>query len=538
MIKKIVELKHEIIVIFLFILLRIPSLGHDSFNTDFWRWQARIYDFGTGVFTAKFDMTIQKYHPGVTLMWIGTAAVKSYNLYYRITTKADPPDNSIKTVFELNFIQNLFIVFVIAITLASVFYCLRKLFSLKYAWVFFILLSLEPFYIALTRVVHLEGLLSTFMLAYFIWLYFYLTDKTNIKSLILSSFFASCALLTKSSSLFLIPFSGLLILMEFILPFKKGKTYIKPAIKAFSVWLIFVLLFFVVLWPGMWVVPAKALGEYFTGIFTVGVEGGHTQLYFGKLVGDPGYSFYFVVLLYRTSLYLIVGILGAILYLKNFDNKIKKFISFALLFSVLYFVEITLPTKKLDRYILPSIVGLSLIVAAFYEWVIRMGNIRLKIISLSLFVFHLITIILIHPDYFSYYSLLGGGLKTGIKVLEPKWMVGQNNLAIYFKDILKQGKYETFTGNESFYNLKRAKYRSKLSVAFPEKYYTQMWPFVKEIGGWAILEGLRPEAEKTNFFVYPVWDDYSYKEDRFKIHFVDSVKLRGVPVYNVYERLE
>ena len=106
MIKK---LKYEILIIFLFIIIHLPSLGHDSFNTDVWKWKARIYDFGSGVFTFDFAKTIQKYHPGVTLMWAGTAAVKVYNFYYDVVYQMPPPDNSVQTVFELNFVQKLFV---------------------------------------------------------------------------------------------------------------------------------------------------------------------------------------------------------------------------------------------------------------------------------------------------------------------------------------------------------------------------------------------------------------------------------------------
>ena len=80
----ITNLKYEIIVLILFVLSRVPQLGYDIFNTDAWKWKARIYDFGSGVFGLDLALTIQKYHPGVTLMWLGTIGVKVYNAYYDI----------------------------------------------------------------------------------------------------------------------------------------------------------------------------------------------------------------------------------------------------------------------------------------------------------------------------------------------------------------------------------------------------------------------------------------------------------------------
>src|SRR3990167_10474076 len=104
LINRIKSLKYEIIVFIVFIVSHLPSLGYDTFNTDVWKWKARIFDFGSGVFSLNFPQTIQKYHPGVTLMWLGTFGIKAYNLFYDVFYKSPPPDNSIKTIFELDFI--------------------------------------------------------------------------------------------------------------------------------------------------------------------------------------------------------------------------------------------------------------------------------------------------------------------------------------------------------------------------------------------------------------------------------------------------
>lgn len=533
--KKLLNFKYEFVIFVLFVLIRLPFLGHDNFNTDVWRWKSRIYDFGSGIFTAHFEKTLQMYHPGVTLMWIGTVAVKVYNLYYIVTTGANPPDNAIKTIFELDFVQNLFIVFVIGLTLTSVFYVLRKLFSYKFAFISVLLLTLEPFYSALTRVVHLEGLMSTFMLASFVWLYYFLeTGQKKKLYVILSSFFTALALLTKSSSLYMLPFAGLtLFVWEFVRD-RKILQSIKKSLLTYSKWLLVVMLFFFILWPAMWVVPQNALHDYFIGIFDVGVEGGHEQFYFNKFVEDPGPSFYFVVLWYRVSLLMLVGLVGYLITFKKFEKSKNNFALYLFMFLAFYFLEVSIPTKKLDRYLLPTIIGLSFISSIFYDYLLSKKYKKFIFIPVAMFIVHIGTALMIHPDYLSYFNPLGGGLKTGIYVLEPKWMIGQREVVNYFKGYLDRGEYYVYSGNESFYNVK--KNEDKLTVAFPEKYYTQIWPFIREIGGWAILEGLAPEARRTNFFVYPVWDDFAYKKDDFKLTYVGNIKVRGVPVYNVYKR--
>ena len=284
------SMKHEIIAFVLFILIRLPNLGNDFFNTDVWRWKARIYDFGSGVFGFDFAQTIQKYHPGVILMWLGAAAVKFYNLFYDIFVGSPPRDDAISTVFELHFAQKFFIVLAIGAALSFVFCALRKRFGVKYAWIVFALLMLDPFYAGLTRAVHLEGLMSTFMLASFTVIPY-------------SAFFAGLAILTKTSALFLLPFTGIILFLKFWSRKWEFGSSLKTALHIYWKWLLIIVLVFVAFWPAMWVTPIKALETLYKGIFTIGVEKGHQHIYFGYSVNDPGFSFYPVVLAFKTSIY-------------------------------------------------------------------------------------------------------------------------------------------------------------------------------------------------------------------------------------------
>src|SRR3990172_9953599 len=149
LINRIKSLKYEIMVFIVFVASHLPSLGYDTFNTDVWKWKARIFDFGSGVFNLNFVQTIQKYHPGVTLMWIGTVVVKFFNLYYDVIYKTPPPDNDISVIFQLHFLQKLFIVLVIGFSLSLIFYGIRKIFNLKYSVILLSFLVIEPFYVAL-----------------------------------------------------------------------------------------------------------------------------------------------------------------------------------------------------------------------------------------------------------------------------------------------------------------------------------------------------------------------------------------------------
>jgi len=482
-----------------------------------WKWKARTYDFGQGVATLDFEKTVQKYHPGVTLMWIGTASVKAYNLYYDLVFGYPPVDNSIATVFELHFVQKLFLVISIGVVLGFIIHVLKKLFGKRVALVFGVLVSLEPFYYALTRVFHLEGLMSTLMIASFLWFYYYLQER-KLSRLILSAVFASLAFLTKTSAVYLIPFIVLITFLDSILEGNNPIEGFKGLIRPCSLWTGISLLGFFLLWPAMWVYPGKALATIYRGVFTIGVERGHTQLYFGNLTENPGKFYYLVVLALRSSVFLLLGLLGSIIPLKYGNKRERKFILYAFLFAFFYTIQITIPSKKLDRYILPAILSLSLISSFFYAYIISR---KLRKIGLCVFLTAIIlgtfNIFMLKKDYFSYFNPLFGGLRKGLFVLEPKWIIGQHEIQNYFNRLPRP--------------------ESMSIIAFPEKYYTQIWPFIQQIGDRPVIKDLTPYAKQAHYFAYPIWDDRSVDEGRFELEYLDSVYLRDVPVWNIYRQI-
>ena len=513
-------------------------MGHDNFNTDVWKWKARSYDFGSGVFTFDFQKTLQKYHPGVTLMWLGAFGIKSYNLYYDIAYKTPPTENIVKTVFELDFVQKLFVVTAIGAVLAFIFFPLKKLFGLKYAFLSIFLVSFEPFYIGLTRVFHLEGLLSALMLASVVWLYYHFKQPKTSK-LILSGVFAGLSFLTKTTALFLLPFFALTTAIFF---YKEAKSISKTftyLLKSGSLWLISFVFTAFLLWPILWVNPVDAVDAMYRGVSVIGIEREHEQFYFSKFVTDPGPTFYVVVFALRSSFWLLIGLVGLALARKKALNSSKsEFVIFLLIYGIFYLIQLTIPSKKLDRYVMPSLVSFALIASFFYLWFLE--NVKLnkivKILALTIPILY--TCYYLHPDYFSYYNPIFGGLRTGIGVIEPKWIIGTPEIQNYFKRLQKSQKFEPAPEDKSLEALIKTKQINRiLAVSFAEKYYTQIWPFFREFGAWAVIDDITPQAVYSQYFVYPVWEDPSSRETRFKLLYVDSIKLRGVPVYNVYKKI-
>jgi hypothetical protein len=538
---KLRQIKTEILVFLSVVLIRLPNLGFDIFNTDVWKWKQRIFDFGSGVFGFSFERTLQMYHPGVTLMWLGSIAVKFFNLYYDIFTGGPPPDNNVGVVFGLHFVQKLFVVIGIAFVTAFLFHALKRLFGAKYAVLAIVFMSLEPFYVALTRVIHLEGLMTTLMLASLAWLFLYLYERKQAQ-LLISAVFASLAVLTKTSALFLLPFSGIVL---FLFDYEKNKDFIgaiKSSLCVYWKWLLVLIVTFIAVWPSMWVQPVETISTLYKGIFTTGVDTGHIQLFFGDWTLDPGPLFYFVVLFLRSSVYLLLGMLLLPFVIKKFDIKRKQIISYLVLFAILYFVGMTIPSKKLDRYLLPSMMALLLAVVFAFEWLVEKISKRFnvsQIVTSLLFVLPVLAYLCyLHPNYIAYYNPLGGGLSKGMHIIEPKWTFGQEELSEYFKQVIVEDGREGF-GEDSLQSLYwKDALRKKLVVALPEKYYTQLYPFFRGIDGWAVIEAFTPDAQQSSHYVYPVWADYSEEHGRFRLEYRGSVYLQNVPIYNVYDRYD
>jgi hypothetical protein len=178
----------------------------------------------------------------------------------------------------------------------------------------------------------------------------------------------------------------------------------------------------------------------------------------------------------------------------------------------------------------------------FFEYLFNEAKNKLKhgkkIFIILLTVPILATLVILHPYYLSYYSPLTGGLKKGIYIIEPKWMIGQGEVVKYFEEVLESGELEKYQADQSLDSqLNKSSIKNKLTIGFQEKYYTQIWPFIEEIGGRATIKDITIHAQNSNYFVYPVYDDDSHLEDRIDLELVETLQLRGVNLYHVYKKV-
>ena len=541
----------ETSLFFFSLIIRLPSLGWDIFNPDSWRWKARSYQFSTGLFGLDFTKTAQTAHPGVSLMWLSAFAIKAYNLFNRLF-RPTVEIGSREEVFAFHFAMKLTVVLTISLLLALSFFLLRKLVDFWSALFSILILTFEPFFLAQTRVYHLDALLAMLMFVSILALLNGLSGKTRpfpafalratagrlqdgsfLSWLLLSAVLTSLTLLTKSTGLFLIPLAGLILLLGKTRPFGRDENAPSqgPSFpRAFAGYLLLVACFFFLLWPAMWVQPLKTLALYFSGIFGEGF-GEHGQVFFGQVRTNPGPLFYPLSLWIRLSPWMlglaVLGIgssTGCASPWKLRKKNPTAFFSF--LFIFLYLIFITIPSKKLERYTLPVYPFLAVLagfgLSRLREFLERFlaerstpsppkkqaGSRTGLFLASLLFVLFLSSACQIHPDYLAYYSPLAGGLRGGIRVIRPDWVIGAARVGEYFNDLPQADRIRILAPDpDQFRPFLKGQIRDILGVSRP--------------GGF-------------DYILLPVWEnpekygDYNLKPE-------GTVRIRSVAIYNIYQ---
>ena len=494
------------------VTIRLPSLGWDIFNTDSSLWKTRSYIFSTELFHFNFAGTALTAHPGVTLMWIGTVAIKFYHLVNRLFRPAVNLAGQ-EELFVFNFAVKLTLVLVISLLLSLSFSLLKKLLGSWRSFFAILILSLEPFFLAHTRVYHLDGLLAMFSFAAALFLLNFLFDKQNRGWLLGTAVFSSLAALTKLPGLFLLPFVGLLLgfcLLKRQLPLGK-------ALKFFALYLLVFTLAFFVFWPAMWVSPVKTLTLYFSGISQEGF-GGHRQFVLGHQTMDPGIIFYPLSLAIRLSPYFLAAfILGICQLVRSLSTRKKPLVmvlSVSLIFIFLYLTFITIPSKKLERYTIPIYpfmavlagVGLGSIKSKLDPYLKRGGFLLVFLLFLLFF----LSSAAIHPDYLAYYSPLVGGYSSGVRLIYPRWHFGDAQLGRYLSS--KKGAEDLII---AAYN------------------HDQLPPFVP---GKVISLGRDADPSEADYMVIPIWRVEREQElkELYNLELETIIAVGKNPVYKVF----
>jgi hypothetical protein len=366
-----------------------------------------------------FDLmgTSQSGHPGVITMWLSGISIGLKHLI----------DGS-KSVGDLLFAGQFPIALMTSVSVVIMYFLIRKVFDEMTAIIASILIAIDPFFIALSRIIHLDALTTCFMtlsvLSFMVFL-----KESNKRYLLFSSICTGLGVLAKIPAVFLYGFIGLVILLEFISKSVNDNLPVKESIpkyfKIYTLWFIISIGVIFAFWPAMWSDPMVFLRLFLKGPGMVAHE--HGQYFLGHPLDDPGFLYYFVVILFRTTpIVLIFSTLSAaILIWKGFSNYKRlnrNWFNLLLLtgYVILFISFMSFPAKKVGRYILPVFPMLSVLAAI---GIIKILNGITEAFSnrksIQKYAFSIVTVIIlavqtyplfkIHPYEFSYYNPLTGG---------------------------------------------------------------------------------------------------------------------------------
>ncbi len=457
------------VLIFLLALLpRLPELGR-FLTPDEFLWVDRSRNFLAGLTNPNYECdpaldewqpetglgcTVRTGHPGVTTMWSG-----SLGFWLRWLSEGRPgPLHDYTVAVSTNPLDPDFIaptrlgtVFITALAMVAIYWLTRRLFGHPIALVGAALLALDPFHIGLSRVIHHDAYSTTFMTLSVLSAFIYWGQRAGRRWLLLSGAMAGLGILSKSPALYLLPFTGVVGWWFFFA--HRPATPLARLILDGLLWFAAAMAVVFIFWPGMWVIPLKAI-QIVVFIGSKYATGGHAKgtYFLGQVSRDPGPLFYPVTWLYRATPLVLLGIIAApITWLlarrrshppekeaTGLDwSAFRRYLPLIGLFILGYYLFMTIGEKKQDRYFLPVYPWLNLVGAAGLLYTTayllkgRLARHSTTLVLLAVLVVNGSLAAYNFPYYFTYYNPLLGGIQSAAKNLTVGWGEGMDLVAEY-----------------------------------------------------------------------------------------------------------
>jgi 4-amino-4-deoxy-L-arabinose transferase-like glycosyltransferase len=447
-----------------FAIPRLVGLGR-FVTADEPTWGKRAATFYLALSKGNYSATFLSPHPGVTTMWAGAGAyhlkfpkyqrvgelrIGDSELFEKFYRHGPRPIEVLATARALVVMMNL-VAFLVGFIYA------RRLFGLLPALVGFLFIAFDPFYLAHSRLLHVDALLSSFLflsiLAYLVFL-----KEGSWWALLVSAVAAGLSLLTKTPALILLPLLLLLSLLNILrlkfvnAPGNSGA--LRKVWIGLLLWGCVALLVVFLLWPALWNNPLGIIKQILTySLDSAEGELGGAQFVEAFQAGDKGLSnywyFYPLSFLWRTTPLILIGLFTGLLAIWKrwppFADTNSRFAVLGLiLFTLAFAVLMTLGSKKFDRYLLPVYLPLDLI--AGLGWISAAGRLaRVKslpaarplagILLLTVLTIQAAGTLIQFPYYLTYYNPLLGGSRKAQQVMMIGWGEGLNEAAAYLRQV-------------------------------------------------------------------------------------------------------
>ena len=277
------------------------------------------------------------------------------------------------------------------------------------------MLSLEPFFLGISKFLHLSGLggmlsYTSFLYCYY---YYYLRQQKKAKEYLfyVSAIMAGLGILTKIDSALAIAFNGIIIFYFEIIQAKHLKGGLIFSVKKLGVFAGISFFVFSILFPSMWVAPFWTIRKIIQdGILETAFDSGGEDTISGiKKLFYP--EFIFLRNLPTTVVLMLTGFVLSFIHTKRKKpNEMTKFILIGgTIYTLFNIILLSIPDKSKDRYITNFYPGLLVLSAYGFYYFYNLNNkVKYVLLFITIF-FYTMTLYRYYPAYSYYFTDFLGG---------------------------------------------------------------------------------------------------------------------------------
>jgi hypothetical protein len=371
------------------------GLGYDITNSDAIRWHYRSQNFLTAVKSGDLRSTYQRYHPGVSMMWVN-AAVKQAGFWVQLPFTAEPKTLENSDWYPIiHGVSKAVNILIIGGLLLIQYFCIERLFNKKIALTYLFFVATEPYLTGINRWFHLTSFEVFFSFTSFLLIL--LWSKTKItKFLMASAIFFGLGVLSKMTVLILGPVIGAIIIYI---------SYKEKKYKWIAIYPTVVIGVIIALFPAIWVDPLYVFNKLFSALV-----GSVTDNLRDQMLSPWVKPFYYLIILILKISPIVTGLLVLSFF------KIKKFSIYTmaiLLYLLFFLITLTLADQKIDRYAIALFPPILLLAAILFE---QFDEQIKRIIIFAHLLLLIIIIFIYHPVYSAFYDPLIGGTNTALNL--------------------------------------------------------------------------------------------------------------------------
>ena len=426
------------------LLPRLPKL--DQFvAVDEPAWLVRSANFYYALGQRDFARTFQSIHPGVTTMWIETAAFLIKYPQYRGFGQGYIEGYRHFDVFMrskgMDPHQILIISRIIAVLICSLMLLLSALILKSFVKTptliaIVIMIGFDPFYMAYSRLAHLDGLESSFLFLSFIACYAYLRYRNRVVYLLLSGGAAAFAVLTRITGILIIPVVFGMFLLELMDKYphwrKQNESWQgfvsegRGTFLGLIYWSVFFLGALVLFWPAVWVDPLRLVSLFTSPMNFASALATDPQIRLSSAGVNINLVFFRSYVWNTTPVTLTAILLALISYFGRFgqlnSESDRRLITASSLFVAVFFGALALSSKFSMRYSMPAYLvldvvaayGIASIPSILSGWHLSLKNTVSVLIQGGMLLIYAVGTLQTFPYYLTYYNpLLGGSRRAG-----------------------------------------------------------------------------------------------------------------------------